>query len=52
MTNLTIANIFLFFAILCLTLSAAATAPVMFCYSTVATAMAGALRHGQLPKKR
>ena len=51
MTNLTIANIFLFFAILCLTLSAAASAPLMFLYSMGATAMAGAVRHGQLPKK-
>ncbi len=52
MTNLTIANIYLFFAILCLALSAMAMAPVFFLYSFGATAMAGAVRHGQLPKKR
>jgi hypothetical protein len=52
MTNLTIANIYLFFAILCLTLSVMAMAPVFFFYSFMATAMAGAVRHGQLPKKR
>ena len=51
MTNLTIANIFLFFAILCLTLSAAASAPLMFLYSMGATAMAGAVRHGELTEE-
>jgi hypothetical protein len=52
MTNLTIANIFLFFAILCLTLSVAVMAPLFGIYSFGATVLAGAVRHSQLPQKR
>jgi hypothetical protein len=52
MTNLTIANIFLFIAILCLTLSAAAGMTLMFVYSMAATTLAGAVRHQQLPHDR
>ncbi len=48
-SNLTIANIMLFFAILCLALSAEARAPLFFVYSMVAVTLAGALRHQQLP---
>jgi hypothetical protein len=50
-SNLAIANIFLFCAILCLALSAAASAPLYFFYSFGATVLAGAVRHGQLPHK-
>jgi hypothetical protein len=49
MSNLTIANIMLFFAILCLTLSAAAGMMLFFFYSMAATTLAGAVRHQQLP---
>jgi len=49
MTNLTIANILLFLAILCLTLSAATMMPLLFVYSMGATTLAGAVRHQQLP---
>ena len=52
MTNLTIANIFLFCAILCLALSAIVHSPFYFIYSFGATALAGAVRHSQLPHKR
>ena len=52
MTNLTIANIFLFCAILCLALSAMIASPFYFFYSFGATALAGAVRHSQLPHKR
>jgi hypothetical protein len=52
LSNLTIANIFLFFAILCMVLSAAAALPLYFVYSTAATAMAGAVRYNQLPHDR
>lgn len=52
MSNLTIANIFLFVAILCMALSASAGMPLYFVYSIAATAMAGAVRHQQLPDKR
>jgi len=52
MSNLTIANIFLFFAILCMTLSFSAGLMLYFVYSIAATAMAGAVRHQQLPEKR
>ena len=52
MTNLAIANIFMFLAILCLALSAMVSAPLFFVFSFGATVMAGAVRHGQLPKKR
>jgi hypothetical protein len=50
--NLTIANIFLFCAILCLALSAIVQSPFYFFYSFGATALAGAVRHSQLPQKR
>jgi hypothetical protein len=50
MSNLTIANIFLFFALLCLVLSAAAGLALYFLYSIGATAMAGAVRYQQLPE--
>ena len=52
MTNLTIANIFLFFAILCLTLSVATMAPLFGISSFAATVLAGVVRHNQLPHKR
>jgi hypothetical protein len=48
-TNLTIANILLFFAILCLALSVEAGSTLYFVYSFVAITLAGAVRHGQLP---
>jgi hypothetical protein len=51
MSNLTIANIFLFFAILCMTLSFSAGLMLYFIYSIGATAMAGAVRYQQLPDK-
>jgi membrane protein insertase Oxa1/YidC/SpoIIIJ len=51
MSNLTIANVFLFFAILCMTLSFSAGLVLYFVYSIAATAMAGAVRYQQLPKK-
>jgi hypothetical protein len=51
MSNLTIANIFLFFAILCMTLSFYAGLLLYFIYSIGATAMAGAVRYQQLPQK-
>ena len=49
MSNLTIANIFLFFAILCMALSFAAGLLLFFVYSIGATAMAGAVRYQQMP---
>jgi hypothetical protein len=52
MSNLTIANIFLFLAILCMTLSAAAGLTLFFIYSIAATTLAGAVRHQQLPHDR
>jgi len=51
MSNLTIANIFLFFAILCMALSFYAGLLLYFIYSIAATAMAGAVRYEQLPHK-
>jgi hypothetical protein len=48
-SNLTIANIFLFLAILCMVLSALAALPLYFVYSIGATALAGAVRYNQLP---
>jgi hypothetical protein len=51
MSNLTIANIFLFFAILCMTLSFSAGLLLYFVYSIAATAMAGAVRYHQLDHK-
>jgi hypothetical protein len=52
MTNLHIANIFLFFAILCMALSFSEGLLLYFVYSIGATAMAGAVRYQQLPEKR
>jgi hypothetical protein len=52
MSNLTIANIFLFFAILCMTLAFSAGLMLYFVYSIGATAMAGAVRYQQLPAKQ
>jgi hypothetical protein len=52
MSNLTIANIFLFFALLCMTLSFSAGLMLYFVYSIGATAMAGAVRYQQLPQKQ
>ena len=49
MSNLTIANIFLFIAILCMALSSAAGLTLCFIYSIAATALAGAVRYQQLP---
>ncbi|HET7432133.1 MAG TPA: hypothetical protein VFJ89_11560 [Nocardioides sp.] len=49
LSNLTIANIFLFIAILCMVLSAAAALPLYFVYSAGATTLAGAVRYNQLP---
>jgi hypothetical protein len=51
MSNLTIANILLFFAILCMALSFYAGLLAYFVYSIAATAMAGAVRYQQLPEK-
>jgi hypothetical protein len=51
MTNLHIANILLFFAILCMTLSFSAGLLLYFVYSIGATAMAGAVRYQQLDHK-
>ena len=49
MSNLTIANILLFFAILCLTLSFASGLYLYFIYSIAAVAMAGTLRYQLMP---
>jgi hypothetical protein len=49
MSNLTIANIFLFLAILCMVLSASVGMPLYFLYSIGATTLAGAVRYDQLP---
>jgi fatty acid desaturase len=49
MSNLTIANIFLFLAILCMALSFSAGLFLYFLYSIGATVMAGAVRYQQLP---
>jgi membrane protein insertase Oxa1/YidC/SpoIIIJ len=51
MTNLRIANILLFFAILCMTLSFSAGLLLYFVYSIAATALAGAVRYQQLDHK-
>jgi membrane protein insertase Oxa1/YidC/SpoIIIJ len=51
MSNLTIANIFLFFAILCMVLSFSAGLLLYFIYSIGATVMAGIVRYQQLPEK-
>ena len=52
MSNLSIANIFLFVAILCMILSFSAGLLLYFVYSIGATAMAGAVRYEQLPPKK
>lgn len=52
MSNLTIANILLFFAILCLALSFQAGLFLYFIYSIAAVAMAGALRYQLLPDEQ
>ncbi|HET7071740.1 MAG TPA: hypothetical protein VFI40_13010 [Nocardioides sp.] len=49
MSNLTIANIFLFLAILCMALSFSAGLYLYYVYSIGATVMAGAVRHQQMP---
>jgi fatty acid desaturase len=49
MSNLTIANIFLFLAILCMALSFSAGLYLYYVYSIAATVMAGAVRHQQMP---
>jgi hypothetical protein len=49
MTNLTIANILLAISIICMVVCVSAAMPLMFIYSTVATALAGAVRYQQLP---
>ena len=49
MSNLTIANIFLFLAILCMVLSLSAGLRLYFIYSIGATAMSGAIRYTQMP---
>ncbi|MBO0844266.1 MAG: hypothetical protein J2P22_02480 [Nocardioides sp.] len=52
LSNLAIANIFLFFAILCMVLSFAAAMPLFFAYSVGATTLAGAVRYHELPHDR
>ena len=49
LSNLTIANIFVFLAITCMLLSFSAGLMLYFVYSIGATALAGAVRHHQLP---
>jgi hypothetical protein len=49
MSNLTIANILLFFAISCLALSFSAGLYLYFIYSIAAVAMAAALRYQLMP---
>lgn len=49
MTNLTIANILLAISILCMVVTMSSGMPVMFIYSTAATALAGAVRHQSMP---
>jgi hypothetical protein len=51
-SNLTIANIFLFLAILCMVLSAYAGLPLYFVYSIAATFLAGTVRYNQLPQDK
>ena len=52
MSNLTIVNILLFFAILCLALSFSAGLLLYFIYSIAAVAMAGTLRYQLLPHEQ
>jgi Mg2+/citrate symporter len=52
MTNLTIANILLTISIICMVICVSGGMPLMFIYSTVATALAGAVRYQQLPDKK
>jgi hypothetical protein len=49
MTNLTIANILLALSIICMVVTMSAAMPLMFLYSTAATALAGAVRYQALP---
>ncbi|MFZ2013647.1 MAG: hypothetical protein WAV00_07485 [Nocardioides sp.] len=49
MSNLMIANILLTVSILCMVACVSAGMPLMFLYSIAATALAGAVRHQQLP---
>jgi K+-transporting ATPase A subunit len=49
MSNLMIANVLLTISILCMVACVSAGMPLMFLYSTAATALAGAVRHQQLP---
>ena len=49
MSNLMIANILLTISIICMAVCLSAAMPLMFVYSTVATALAGAVRYQQLP---
>jgi hypothetical protein len=51
LSNLTIANILLFFAILCMALSFSAGLLLYFVYSIGATTLAGAVRYSQLPEQ-
>ena len=48
--NLIIANLFLFLTILCMALSAQLGMPLMFIYSAIAIALAGAMRYEELHK--
>jgi hypothetical protein len=49
MTNLTIANILLAISILCMVVTMSSSMPLMFIYSTAATALAGAVRYQSMP---
>ena len=49
LSNLTIANIFVFLAITCMLLSYSAGLMLFFFYSIGATALAGAVRYNQMP---
>jgi mannose/fructose/N-acetylgalactosamine-specific phosphotransferase system component IID len=50
-TNLTIANILLTLALVCLAISGQIHSPLFFIYSMVAVTLAGAVRHQQLPHR-
>jgi len=52
MTNLTIANILLTISVVCMVVTMSAAMPLMFIYSTVATALAGAVRYQELPRHK
>jgi hypothetical protein len=49
MSNLAIANILLAISIICMVVTLSAAMPVMFIYSTAATALAGAVRYQSMP---